>query len=68
MISRAAIAAGALAGLVYLGLYGAYAVASGWDIPAWAAIALGAGVVIGSAITTEVLVAAIEERAPSQDI
>ncbi|MFP4590628.1 MAG: hypothetical protein ACLFMX_01905 [Halobacteriales archaeon] len=68
MITRAAAAAGALAGLVYLGLYGAYALASGWDVPAWVVLGLGGGVVVTSAIATEALVRAIEERASSQDI
>ncbi len=68
MIGRTGAIAGALAGLVYLGLWGAYAVLGTWQVPAWFVVALGVGVVLSSAVVTEVLVARLEATERSQDI
>lgn len=68
MIGRTGALAGALAGLVYLGLWGAYAVIGTWQIPGWFVLALGGGVVLSSAVVTEVLVARLEAAERSQDI
>ena len=63
MIGRHGLIAGVFALVLFLSLYLAYAVVSGWDVPIWLVAILGMLVFFGSAIATDHLIGALEQQA-----